>query len=357
VHYRASAFHFTHKGCEYIFEALEANRKHVLKWFFWGAQREGDIGSSMFFISTGEVVVSTAISGNVCVLEAGSFFGEISLFHNIRRTATIQAQEVCEAMMVSQKDFNKLLVHYPRMHKIMNGIAERRFQELQETGDAMSEPEDTRVPVAAVPKSPIRVSLMSAVVSENDCVPVLYPGEALDFVLNPGTTPLNKDIGTMKNFTTIEDHKEQEKRAKDALGAFRMDELTACEGCSRTVSTETVEISPNMPSRGGALTCMRPSKHRSASENKIQVGIPSITRLTQSRLGGDKREHRDSVVSLTVSMHGEHGEEIIDYGRSSFGSEGVSRAFKNPPAATKSNMVYNRRSLDIRSEPDVGKEK
>jgi len=292
----------------------------------------------MYFISAREVLVSTEAGGNICVLETGSFFGEISLFHNIRRTATIQAQDVCEALMVSQSDFTKLLGYYPRMRKIMNEIAERRFAELQESESEKRYDlvkSDTNKYLSTSPKSPAQ-SLLSTVVAENDCVPILYPGEAMDFHI--------QGDHFKKDFSTIEEVKANEIQEKAQL-ANRIDELTACEGRSCAGSTDSVENGVSGSSTGASRRLQKDLT------NENILGIPSITRLTQSRLGNETGR-KDSVVSLTVSMHGDNGEEVLDKRRSM--SNETPRHFKAMPSSSKSSMIYSDTSDGkLRSDPQL----
>jgi cAMP-dependent protein kinase regulator len=58
--------------------------------------REGDVGQQMYVISEGEVdVVRTAADGteeHLATLRQGQHFGEVAIFNNKRRTATVRAR-------------------------------------------------------------------------------------------------------------------------------------------------------------------------------------------------------------------------------------------------------------------------
>jgi CRP-like cAMP-binding protein len=67
--------------------------------------REGDIGEEMFIIRSGRVEVVKKIQDEELVLatlEANSFFGEMALFGDKRRTATIRAVENSEMITITK---------------------------------------------------------------------------------------------------------------------------------------------------------------------------------------------------------------------------------------------------------------
>lgn len=58
--------------------------------------REGEPGGEMFFVRRGGILISKAVTGNLekvlARMGAGDFFGEMSLFGQLRRSATAQAE-------------------------------------------------------------------------------------------------------------------------------------------------------------------------------------------------------------------------------------------------------------------------
>ena len=67
---------------------------------------QGDIGSCMYVIQDGEVEVVRSHNGNsvrLAVLGRGDFFGEISLFGNEKRSATVRALGDVRIITVDRK--------------------------------------------------------------------------------------------------------------------------------------------------------------------------------------------------------------------------------------------------------------
>ncbi|XP_031551266.1 cyclic nucleotide-binding domain-containing protein 2-like [Actinia tenebrosa] len=80
--------------------------------------RQGDTGHSLYFILTGSVSVVVAEDDTnlhesrkqtVAAMFAGDMFGEVSLLHNIERTATIICRERSEFLRIDKPDFNMVL--------------------------------------------------------------------------------------------------------------------------------------------------------------------------------------------------------------------------------------------------------
>jgi len=69
--------------------------------------RRGEDAHSMFFIISGEVQVESD-DGNKIYAEMGqnSFFGEVALFYDIKRTANIRAKTQCTVMELDKEGNN-----------------------------------------------------------------------------------------------------------------------------------------------------------------------------------------------------------------------------------------------------------
>jgi CRP/FNR family transcriptional regulator, cyclic AMP receptor protein len=91
--------------------------------------REGEPGNEFFVLCTGEVEV---VRGRrvVAKLEEGAFFGEIALFADEPRDATVNATIPSNLEVLSRADFEKLLGDIPSIRdQVLRGMA-RRLHEL-----------------------------------------------------------------------------------------------------------------------------------------------------------------------------------------------------------------------------------
>jgi len=76
--------------------------------------RRGETGNSMFVIERGAIDITVPIRNQaeetrVSVLHVGQFFGELSLFDGLPRTATATALENCELLEMQREDFINFL--------------------------------------------------------------------------------------------------------------------------------------------------------------------------------------------------------------------------------------------------------
>jgi CRP/FNR family cyclic AMP-dependent transcriptional regulator len=80
--------------------------------------REGDAGQEMFFIRSGNIVVSKPVTGRVeqvlARLGPGDFFGEMSLFDQYPRSATIQAETEAQLLCLDRDNLRQLVDVSPR---------------------------------------------------------------------------------------------------------------------------------------------------------------------------------------------------------------------------------------------------
>jgi CRP-like cAMP-binding protein len=86
---------------------------------------EGDVGQTFYFIVTGKSAVIRN-GRKVAQLGPGEYFGELALLDRLPRSATVKAVTDMELLVISQKDFNKLLVASPSLtHKLLVATASR----------------------------------------------------------------------------------------------------------------------------------------------------------------------------------------------------------------------------------------
>jgi small-conductance mechanosensitive channel/CRP-like cAMP-binding protein len=101
--------------------------------------REGDSGGSMFLVNRGRVVVSVgenadsaAAGKEVAVIEAGGFFGEMSLLTGEPRTATVRARGDCTVLEISATAFREYVRNHPEVIDHLAEAAQSRRRTLDE---------------------------------------------------------------------------------------------------------------------------------------------------------------------------------------------------------------------------------
>ena len=92
---------------------------------------EGEPGSSMYVIASGEVKVFTrgkAGSGSLYLarLGEGDFFGEVSVLTGKPRTATITASQRTELLRLDREKLEGLLSSYPGIRKVLDQFYKKR---------------------------------------------------------------------------------------------------------------------------------------------------------------------------------------------------------------------------------------
>lgn len=73
----------------------------------------GDEGKEMYFIVKGDLKVLSKEGKLLTVLSDGDFFGEVALFKNEPRNASIQAVGYCDLYILEKKEFDQVLCKYP----------------------------------------------------------------------------------------------------------------------------------------------------------------------------------------------------------------------------------------------------
>jgi len=78
--------------------------------------KAGDFGEEMYFVVNGELNTLTQKEDReLTKLKAGDYFGEIALFKNKSRTATVKAISYCDIYVLDKKAFDKVLTKYPEI--------------------------------------------------------------------------------------------------------------------------------------------------------------------------------------------------------------------------------------------------
>lgn len=96
--------------------------------------REGEVGACMYFIRDGslnvEVIDSNGEMKSVKTLHSGSYFGEFSLLHNVRRTASVRANEDTALFSLSKRSFDAIRGNFPEAMYAVRNIARNRLDHL-----------------------------------------------------------------------------------------------------------------------------------------------------------------------------------------------------------------------------------
>lgn len=87
--------------------------------------REGERGREFFILLEGEVDVRRK-GRKLATRGAGEFFGEIALVSDVPRTATVTAATPVRALVISDREFRRLIEQTPEIAlKVLSAIAER----------------------------------------------------------------------------------------------------------------------------------------------------------------------------------------------------------------------------------------
>jgi HlyB family type I secretion system ABC transporter len=94
--------------------------------------RQGDRAGPMYIVEEGHLRVSTEQEGRrryVAYLRKGDFFGEMSVFKGIPRTANVEAVSACRLLLLRADTFRKLLAEFPDFQaQIEERIAQYDFR-------------------------------------------------------------------------------------------------------------------------------------------------------------------------------------------------------------------------------------
>ncbi|KAJ3655964.1 hypothetical protein Zmor_015071 [Zophobas morio] len=94
--------------------------------------KAGSVGDCMYFLASGTVGVWTPSGKEVCHLQDGAYFGEISLvFKDKRRTANIVAVEICEVYKLDRRIFRNCFRSNSSLYKILEEVAKERMEVTQ----------------------------------------------------------------------------------------------------------------------------------------------------------------------------------------------------------------------------------
>jgi small-conductance mechanosensitive channel/CRP-like cAMP-binding protein len=100
---------------------------------------EGEPGASMFIIRRGRVAVTIGKEAKeVATIEAGGYFGEMSLLTGAPRSATVTARGDCTVLEISADAFRDYVRDHPEVIEPLAAAAEARRRELDKSRAAVS---------------------------------------------------------------------------------------------------------------------------------------------------------------------------------------------------------------------------
>lgn len=100
---------------------------------------EGEISDLFYIIRSGHFHVNKgARDAFITVLGPKEYFGEASLFHDVRRTATVMASEDAQILTLPREQFQQYLLSYPMAaNRILFQMLKDVFMRLEETSSEL----------------------------------------------------------------------------------------------------------------------------------------------------------------------------------------------------------------------------
>jgi CRP-like cAMP-binding protein len=138
--------------------------------------REGELGSEMFIIQSGQVMISRSVGGQqreLAVLEKGDFFGEMALLdENPERSATATAISDVEALQMRSADLDSMLRRKPDIAiRMMMKLADR----LRETNRKYEELVGKSAEAANLTGAPANQGIMAWALLTHEASGVFFP--------------------------------------------------------------------------------------------------------------------------------------------------------------------------------------
>jgi CRP/FNR family cyclic AMP-dependent transcriptional regulator len=97
---------------------------------------EGEAGVAFYVISKGSVQVVRGLGTTneqvVDTLKEGQFFGEMALFDNQLRSASVRAATDCECLVLTKWDFNAEMMQNPSIAMALLAVLARRIRNLND---------------------------------------------------------------------------------------------------------------------------------------------------------------------------------------------------------------------------------
>jgi len=118
--------------------------------------KQGDDGSSMYILLSGEIAINVEGVGTVHVMKAGEILGEIGLVKNVARTAGAVTTEDCVLLQLYSEILHQVVKKQPRVgYIIMRNVARILADRLDQSNKATKKENEAK---AKAKKSSIKAS-------------------------------------------------------------------------------------------------------------------------------------------------------------------------------------------------------
>lgn len=95
--------------------------------------REGERGRCIFFVTAGSVeIFSQTQETRFGLLEAGDYFGHLSLVLDEPRTASVRATDYCEMLLLHKQDYERLNAEFPEFRAALGKTADSSTEKMSE---------------------------------------------------------------------------------------------------------------------------------------------------------------------------------------------------------------------------------
>uniref|UniRef100_A0A8C2K7Y2 Cyclic nucleotide gated channel subunit beta 1b n=1 Tax=Cyprinus carpio TaxID=7962 RepID=A0A8C2K7Y2_CYPCA len=142
------------QGCDrqMIFDMLKRLRSVVYLPGDYVCKKD-EVGREMYIIKAGEVQVVGGPDGKTVfvTLKAGAVFGEVSLLAvggGNRRTANVVARGFANLLILTKKDLNEIMVHYPESQKLLRKKARKMVMKDKKPAEKK---EEEKEPIPIIP--------------------------------------------------------------------------------------------------------------------------------------------------------------------------------------------------------------
>lgn len=222
---------------------------------------KGDVGKELFIIAKGVVEVlrddlppSKRYREQPILLRNGSFFGEIALVMEVRRTCSVQARTICEVNILQQQAFDAILRENPHFARRMNELVVARqldsslARSVQQGVDFKVSQADLDLAVTAVGKN-MKEGLERRIEQE----------------INFGTTSMNSRVSTINRGGSLNDPCQALSQSETISQASQQTNAVKDIPDSDHVDEEHVVLQTESGSNGSILRKAKSRKYRQQS--------------------------------------------------------------------------------------------